>query len=393
VISGRPIILTLSDYYLPGYRAGGPIRTLAGILEHLADEFLFKVITRDRDLGETEGFPQVTVNVWQTAGAAQIMYVPPSRAAMWQLRRLISSTEHDALYINSCFSLPFGIGPLLLRRCRLIPRRPVIIAPRGELASGALALNSGRKGLYIAGARLLGLTRGVIWQASGTHEAEDIRRSIGERARVVIAADLPAVRSPATTQRLEKRPGRLRLLFVSRVSRMKNLDGAVTLLQGVKGTVHFSIYGPIEDTDYWNRCQDLMRQLPPNVTVEYGGPVSPDRINDLMTQHDLLFLPTLGENFGHVILEAMASGSPVLISDRTRWRGLEAAGVGWDVPLDEPERFHDIIQRCLAMDSATWDGLSQRARRYAAQRQRDPEAIEQNRTLFRSAVERPTASV
>ena len=174
---------------------------------------------------------------------------------------------------------------------------------------------------------------------------------------------------------------------------MKNLDGAVTLLQGVKGTVHFSIYGPIEDTDYWNRCQDLMRQLPPNVTVEYGGPVSPDRINDLMTQHDLLFLPTLGENFGHVILEAMASGSPVLISDRTRWRGLEAAGVGWDVPLDEPERFHDIIQRCLAMDSATWDGLSQRARRYAAQRQRDPEAIEQNRTLFRSAVERPTASV
>jgi glycosyltransferase involved in cell wall biosynthesis len=269
----------------------------------------------------------------------------------------------------------------------------VIIAPRGELASGALSLHSGRKRLYIATARLLGLTRGVIWQASGDHEAEDIRRSFGERARVMTAADLPAVRSPATMQRLEKKPGRVRLLFLARISRMKNLDGAVTLLQAIKGTVQFSVYGPIEDIDYWNHCQELMLQLPPNVTVEYGGTVSPDGISDLMTQHDLLFLPTLGENFGHVILEAMASGSPVLISDRTRWRGLEAAGVGWDVPLDEPERFQDIIQRCIAMDSVAWDGLSEGARRYAAQRQRDPEAFEQNRTLFRSAYERPNASV
>ena len=105
-----------------------------------------------------------------------------------------------------------------------------------------------------------------------------------------------------------------------------------------------------------------------------------------MAQHDLLFLPTWGEAFGHVILEAMASGCPVLISDRTRWRGLEAAGVGWDVSLDDPEGFRDVLRRCIAMDSVAWRELSERARNYAAQSQSDPEARNENRALFRAAL-------
>lgn len=157
------------------------------------------------------------------------------------------------------------------------------------------------------------------------------------------------------------------------------------LLQGVAGAIHFSIYGPLEDARYWHRCQELVAQLPPNVKVEYGGAVKPDRVGALMAQHDLLFLPTLGKNFGHVILEAMVTGCPVLISDRTYWRGLEAAGVGWDVPLEEPERFRDILRSCVAMDSEPWRGLSERARKYGTQRLSDPEARKQNRALFRDA--------
>lgn len=180
--SDRPVVLAPCDYYRPGYKGGGPIRTLAGVVEYLEDEFLFRVITRDRDLGDTEAYAQLLVNTWQTLGAAQIMYLPPSRLTLGAMRRLIAATSHDVLYINNCFSVPFGIVPLLLRRCGLIPRRPLIIGPRGELAPGALAFKSGRKRLYIAAARLLGLTRAVVWQASGTHEAQDIRRSFGEGA-------------------------------------------------------------------------------------------------------------------------------------------------------------------------------------------------------------------
>jgi len=381
----RRVILTLCDYFLPGFRAGGTVRTLAGILEHLSDEFFFSVITRDRDLGETKPYDQIPVNWWQPLEAGQIVYLPPSALTISNLRRLISSTEHEVLYLNSWFSVPFGIVPLLLRRLGLITRRPVIIAPRGELAAGALSLHSVRKRLYIRAAKALGLTREVVWQASGTHEKEDIRRVFGNRVPVVIAPDLPTVGFPINAHRDQKKPDRLRILFVSRISRVKNLEGALTLLQGVKGDVQFSIYGPIEDVEYWKRCQERIRLLPANVAVSYGGPVSHDRISQLMSHHDLLFLPTLGENFGHTILEALASGCPVLISDRTRWRGLAEAGVGWDVSLDDPGRFQEIIRRCLAMDAPVWEGLSVSARLYAAQRLRDPEALEQNRRLFRYA--------
>lgn len=382
---GRPIILTLCDYYLPGFRAGGTVRTLAGILEQLSDEFFFSVITRDRDLGETQPYDQISPNTWRPLEAGQIMYLAPSGLRVSSFRRLISSTEHDVLYLNSWFSVPFGVVPLLLRRLRLIPRRPLIIAPRGEFAAGARSLHSVRKSLYLHAAKALGFTRDVVWQASGTHEKEDIRRLFGNRVPVVIAPDLPALGIPANGRRVEKQPGLLRVLFLSRISRVKNLEGALNLLQGVKGDVRFSIYGPIEDAEYWKRCQDRMQLLPTNVAVSYGGPVGHDQISQLMSQHDLLFLPTLGENFGHTILEAMVSGCPVLISDRTRWRALEEAGVGWDVSLDDPGRFQEIIRRCLAMDADVWEGLSASARLYAAQRLGDPEALEQNRRLFRHA--------
>jgi glycosyltransferase involved in cell wall biosynthesis len=298
---------------------------------------------------------------------------------------LIASTSHDALYVNSFFSVPFGITPLVLRRFGLIPRRPTIVAPRGEFAPGALAIHAVRKRLYAGAAKLLGLTRGVIWQASGDHEAEDIRRSIGREARVVIAPDLEPAQDSFPGGRVEKKVGHLRLLFVGRVSRMKNLDGALRILKGASGSIALDICGPVEDAAYWRQCMDLILQLPANVTVEYSGAVSRDRMGEMLAQHDMMFLPTLGENFGHAILESMAAGCPVLISDRTRWRGLEAAGAGWDVALEQPERFRNILRTCGEMDSNAWARLSESARSYGQQRINDPEAIEQNRALFRSS--------
>jgi glycosyltransferase involved in cell wall biosynthesis len=380
--AARPAILTLCDYYLPGYRAGGPITTLSGIVQHLQDEFEFKLITRDRDLGEGAAYA-LPVSSWQTVGSAQVLYVPPRRLTMRSLRRLIAATRHDALYVNSFFSVPFGITPLLLRRFGLIPRRPTIVAPRGEFASSALEIHASRKRRYAAAAKLLGLTRGVIWQASGDNEAEDIRRSIGRHSRVVVAPDLAPAQQPFVGRRVEKKAGHLRLLFVGRISPMKNLDGALRILEGASGSIALDICGPVEDEAYWRQCMNLILQLPANVTVEYSGGVARDQMGEMLAQHDMMFLPTLGENFGHAILESLAAGCPVLISDRTRWRGLEAAGAGWDVSLDQPERFRDILRKCGEMDSKAWSRLSESAKGYGQQRMNDPEALEQNRALFR----------
>ncbi len=57
-----------------------------------------------------------------------------------------------------------------------------------------------------------------------------------------------------------------------------------------------------------------------------------------------------GENFGHVIIEALAAGKPVLISDQTPWRGLENHKAGWDIPLNDKEKFISILEMLVDME-------------------------------------------
>src|SRR5690349_17506499 len=61
----RPVVLVPCDYYLPGYKAGGPIRTVSALVERLSDEFQFAVVTRDRDLDESAPLSGIEPNVWK----------------------------------------------------------------------------------------------------------------------------------------------------------------------------------------------------------------------------------------------------------------------------------------------------------------------------------------
>ena len=56
------------------------------------------------------------------------------------------SRRVDLVYLNSVFSPLFTMLPLLSQRLRLIPCRPILLAPRGELAPGALAIKPLKKG-------------------------------------------------------------------------------------------------------------------------------------------------------------------------------------------------------------------------------------------------------
>ena len=205
----------------------------------------------------------------------------------------------------------------------------------------------------------------------------------------MISPDLPPL-SYATrdmTLKREKAKDCLKIVFLSRISKMKNLCGALEMLNGLKGQIQFNIYGPIEDKAYWMECQKIISNLSDNITVQYCGNIVHDRVTDVMGEHDLFFLPTLGENFGHVILEALCSGCPVLISDRTPWRSLEGKGIGWDITLDRPEMFRKVIQTCIDMDSVEHKKWSERAREYGLQVTKDEKTVEKNRLLFQRAID------
>ena len=361
------------------------------MVEHLGDEFEFRIVTRDRDALDTKPYKGVKVDDWNSVGKAKVFYASSRTIGLWGVARLLRQTPHDVLYLNSFFSYGFTALPLMARRMGMAPKKPCVIAPRGEFSVGALALKSWKKRPYLKTVRALGLYSGLTWQASSLYEKEDIEEKCGSlTCRIIVASNLPpSVKGSAQdhlTPELHKGP--LRVVFLSRITPMKNLDFALRTIKKVRPQLVFNIYGPIRDGAYWHRCKELIEALPENIAVEYCGSVTPDSVSGIMAQHDLFFLPTLGENYGHVIPEALCAGTPVLIADTTPWRHLAEAAVGWDLPLQAGENvFAERIEEVARMPVEVRSDWRMRIAKWAASKLSDTDVIEANRNLFVCAAE------
>jgi glycosyltransferase involved in cell wall biosynthesis len=380
-------ILAFADYYLPGFQAGGPIRALSNLVDTFEGELHFDIVTRDHDLGGPP-YPGIAHGVWHEVGPARVRYVGRMGLPVRELRQLLASHSYDAVYLNSFFS-PLSRAVILVRTFLGRRRLPLIVAPRGEFSREALMLKPRRKRVYLWLIKKTSALSDIVWQASSVHESQDIRRALADRIddqSVTVTKEL--VGRATTSQRNERQPkrsGSAMLVFVSRISPMKNLDAAIDVLCGVKGRVRFAVYGPIDDAAYWTECERAARSLPPNIKMEYMGPVAHEDVASILRQNDLFFLPTRGENYGHVIVEALLAGCPVLISDRTHWRGMEANGLGWDFPLEDPAPFRAAIDRVVEMGEAEHSMMRRRAVEYGEIVARDVTVVEQNRLMFLTA--------
>lgn len=374
-------ILVFAEYYLPGIKGGGPITTIKNMVDALSDFFEFRIVTLDRDLGDKEPYKGIKKG-WNEVGNASVLYLGPKETKISGFIKILKEEEYDAIYFNSFFSVKFTLKPLIAYK-RLKLEKQMIIAPRGEFSKGALQLKSHIKKLYLMIARKLFPLNKVIFQASSEFEKNNIK-AIFKEANVVIA---PNIR----TQPIENLPfenkteGMLKIVFLSRISPMKNLLYALEVLKEIKGELYFEIYGPIEDKEYWNKCNEIIKNLPANVKVIYCGQIKHDKVIETLNNYHLFFLPTLGENYGHVIHEALLAGCPVLISDQTPWKDLQKKGVGWDIPLKQKEEFTKAISFIIQLSNKEFRELSKKARKYGAEVSRDKTVIEANKNLFRKS--------
>ncbi len=377
-------ILIVTEYYLPGYKAGGPIRTLASITDYLGDEFDFFILTSDRDKS-SEPYPGIEPGVWQEVGKAHVLYLRPAEKHWGRWRYWLNALDYDVIYLNGCFSR-LTIKTLVLSGLCLLPKKPVILAPRGEFSPGALNLKKHKKRLYLKLSRALHLYKGVIWQASSAYELQDIVNTLQiTDSQIIVAPNLVSGRTVNRTT-ISKEAGILKMVFLSRISRKKHLTYALQVLVKLSGHIIFDIYGPIEDPPYWQECQSIVAQLPRSIQVNYRGEVMPEQVMATLSKYHLFFLPTLGENFGHVISEALRAGCPVLISDQTPWQGLERQQAGWVVPLAKPEQFQAVINSVLEMENDQFQEWATGARVYGEQTANAPAVVEANRQLFLAAL-------
>ncbi|GAB4560817.1 MAG: hypothetical protein Tsb007_24630 [Rhizobacter sp.] len=377
-------VLCLVHHYLPGFKAGGALRSVSNIATLMAGKCDFRILTSDRDLGDDTPYPQIPKDKWLSQGAGSVFYATNSLRSTFSILR---KSTPDVIYLNSFFDPVFSIFPILVLKLLVRRQGRIIVAPRGEFSRGALEIKRRKKLLFLTFARISGLYRNLTWHASTELEAADIRRAVGRLAQDVrVAQDVATTRDHGTNSEsiasLLRSRTPLKLCFVSRISRMKNLDYALSVLRDVVMPIEFNVYGPIEDEAYMTLCRTRANSMPKHVTVHFHGPLEHAQVARVMAQHHLFFFPTLGENFGHVIAESLSAGTPVLLSDRTPWLNLQEHGVGWSIPLSQPESFGAALRSLATMDHASYELMRARAATHSLKGDRGKVADEMLAVFF-----------
>ncbi len=384
----KPVIVVLVGGYLPGSKYGGPIRSLTNMVEQLGDKFSFRIITADRDLGDKVPYDSVALDKWVKVGNADVIYLSKGRSFLRRLHRAITKIDYDILYLNSLFSPCYTIAPLVLDRIGRLPLRPILIAPRGELSPGSLSKKSFKKKVFLGTAKVIGLYQKVVWHASSNIDLSRIKRFFGQNQYVMIASNIASakVKKKSTLSIPHKRQGELAIAYLGRIAYEKNLLAVIEGLKHVNGKVCLNIYGDIDDGWYWEKCLKAIDSLGEDIRVVFHGPIGQDEVYKRLTENHVLTLLSMGENYGHVIVEAFSCGLPVIISDQTPWRNLEEEGVGWDVALTLPGKFVEVLQKCIDLDDSEMKSLSLVVKDYVKEKANIDKSISDTNRMFRSIV-------
>ncbi len=322
----RPIVV-LTHFFAPAVKAGGPVQSLAELAESELGHRI-RVLTGDRDLGDSRPMPGVTRGRWTRHGSGQVMYFDAGDVrTLWRALVILRALSPSHIYVNSLFGVTTGLLPLVLAKLRLLGAGRIVLAPRGQLDTGALALSATRKRVVLRLLQFLRLLDGIRWHATSELEVRHIRQVVGVDADVCLVLPLPEMAVMGGDRLSPSVP--LRLLFLSRISPKKGLDTLLLSLEAVPEPVCLDIYGPSDDASYAAKCEALASQLPAVHRVTFRGSVPHERVGQLMQAADVFVLPTQGENFGHAIFEALAAGCPVVLTPTTPWTEAVRGGAGW----------------------------------------------------------------
>jgi len=363
-MSVRKKILLFTDWYEPGFKAGGPIQSCKNIVNNLSDEYDFRIFTSDRDLGDTEPYKHIKRDTWNNlSNGAHIWYASPEFLKSSNIRKIITEVEAEIIYLNSMFSSGFSLLPLWILRSIHFKGR-IILAPRGMLNTSAVSRKKWKKNIFLSLFSLSRISKKIVFHATDRQEETDIKKYFRNYAQVCLIENIPNINEQWNAR--NKQPGQLNCVFISRIHPIKNLLYAINVVKSIAGcSILFDIYGPVEDEKYFQKCKEAASQANVHISINFKGPIVNSGIFSLLQNYHLFFLPTQGENFGHIIFEALTSGCVVLISNKTPWKGIEDNNAGWALPLTDNRMFADKLKQLCDMNEQAYNEKSKAAYDYA----------------------------
>jgi glycosyltransferase involved in cell wall biosynthesis len=347
-------LIVCSSFY-PAFKSGGPVRSLTNLVRLLGNKTQFDIITADRDLGDISSFSSVELNSWSnTYFSSRIFYIQSCLSAIIG-RTVTFEKKYEVMYLNSFFDIKFSLLFLILWKIGVIDADRVILAPRGELTDGAISLKKQKKLVFIYLFKLLGFKNNITFHFTSEDEKKQATKYLGDINSILIPNMHEKI--PHHIYKIKK-IGELKILFLARVSPKKNLKTIIKTLSNVtSGNIELRIAGEMEDKNYVKNCLNLIAALPENITVSFLGAIERERVKEELVRSHLFFLPTLNENYGHSIVEAMINSNAVLLSDQTPWNNVSNCGGFVSTPFDV-EYFVSKLNYLVSVDEKDFNQIT-----------------------------------
>ncbi len=342
------------NYYYPAYKAGGPTQSLKNLTEQL-NTIPFEVICAANDL---DGTPlNVPVNKWvQRNNYLRVWYAKGNDIFSWI--QFLKKLTMGAWYINGLYSFRFVMLPIIFGR-----RSKLILSPRGVLDPGSLSQKAFKKKLYLFIWKVFGFHKKCIFHASSSIEEINIKKVFGNNVTIATIPNLPNVLNLQPMP--YKQVNQLILATVAVISPMKNYLSVINALQNVKASVIYHIYGPIKEHNYWHLCEAEIQKLPANITVQYHGDIIPDKVPEVLANAHVYIQPSISENFGHSLYEALSMGRPIITSFDTPWKNLEQAKSGFNIHSDDLDGLAKAISFFASMEQNILQQWGSKAKAYS----------------------------
>ena len=263
---------------------------------------------------------------------------------VWSVRanylKLLDTIRPDIVHVNCCWQPYFAYAVLWAKEAGY----PVVLSPHGMLEPWIVRRHYWTRKVP----SLLAYQRRALFAADVVHAtAESEKENIETISRYCrLLSDwhpkVHVIGNGVDTQAIEMKTSwkrSMKLLFLSRIHPKKGIDlllQAFSVLQTLDGPLRgymLQIAGE-GDSAYLSSLRSLVDRLGVREHVQWLGGVYGDSKWKLIREADLLVLPTHSENFGIVVAEALASGTPVLTTKGTPWNVLNTEHCGWCVDVN-----------------------------------------------------------
>jgi glycosyltransferase involved in cell wall biosynthesis len=262
--------------------------------------------------------------------------------AKWLRQRL---TDFDLIHIHSLYRFPMTYAGWLARKMNV----PYIISPHGSLDPFLYKqsrYNVFLKRIYERVFDLPNLDHAAAVHFTTQAEAESTNfLDLKARCEIVpLGIDWETYKSLPVKGAFRKRSGlggqTPLVLFLGRINFTKGLDLLVPAFASLLKELpeaHLALVGP-DNEGYGSKVKRWCAEQGIQEKVVFVGHLGADDVREAYVDADVFVLPSYTESFGLTVVEAMACGCPVVLSDQVKiWREVQHAGAGLVTGIDADE--------------------------------------------------------